>query len=148
MGLVARPMSISASRSARASVIIDEDTAVQEQSGNVLGEIAGVKGLGEVKVPSTRAAVTATYRASPPSSSTLNSSEDPTLTPRRPRYQYRMSNYEIGRAAENAGVKVRPYKPNDRFLAWRKRNKRRARMAEKRSLRIKVRGEKKARKRK
>ena len=36
-------------------------------------------------------------------------------------YQYRQTNYEIGRAAERKGVRVRPHDPKDRFLAWRKR---------------------------
>ena len=49
-------------------------------------------------------------------------------------YQYRTSNWEIGRAAERAGVKVRPYKRGDRFLAWRKLNARKARNAERRAL--------------
>ncbi|MCJ1287563.1 54S ribosomal protein L2 mitochondrial [Xylographa opegraphella] len=52
-------------------------------------------------------------------------------------YQYRESNWSIGRSAERAGVKVRPYKPNDRWLAWRKTSERKARNAEKRSLRRK-----------
>ena len=37
-------------------------------------------------------------------------------------YQYRESNTSIGRAAERAGVKVRPYKSGDRWLAWQKKN--------------------------
>ena len=49
-------------------------------------------------------------------------------------YQYRESNWHIGRAAERAQVKVREYKRGDRFLAWRKLNARRKRTAEKRSL--------------
>ncbi|MCJ1316043.1 54S ribosomal protein L2 mitochondrial [Xylographa vitiligo] len=52
-------------------------------------------------------------------------------------YQYRESNWSIGRTAERAGVKVRAYKPNDRWLAWRKTNERKERNAEKRSLRRK-----------
>ncbi|MCJ1394995.1 54S ribosomal protein L2 mitochondrial [Xylographa bjoerkii] len=55
----------------------------------------------------------------------------------RPGYQYRESNWSIGRAAERAGVKVRVYNPKDRFLAWRKANVRKARNAEKRGLRRK-----------
>lgn len=52
----------------------------------------------------------------------------------RPGYQYRDSNWHIGRAAERAKVVVREYKRGDRFLAWRKLNARKARSAEKRSL--------------
>ena len=51
-----------------------------------------------------------------------------------PGYQYRMSNWHIGRAAERAQVKVREYKRGDRYLAWRKLNARKKRNAEKRSL--------------
>lgn len=52
----------------------------------------------------------------------------------RPDYSYRESNYDIGRAAERAGVDVPAYRPGDRFLAWRKTAARRARSAEKRAL--------------
>lgn len=49
-------------------------------------------------------------------------------------YQYRESNWSIGRTAERANVRVREYKRGDRFLAWRKLNARKARNAEKRAL--------------
>jgi hypothetical protein len=52
----------------------------------------------------------------------------------RPGYQYRESNWSIGRAAEQANVKVREYKRGDRYLAWRKLNARKARNAERRAL--------------
>lgn len=55
----------------------------------------------------------------------------------RPGYMYRQGNWEIGRAAERAKVKVRPFKPGDRFAAWRKTVARKARNAEKRGLRKK-----------
>ena len=38
-------------------------------------------------------------------------------------YQWRMTNPEIGRAAERAGIKKRVFKKGDRFLAWRIRRK-------------------------
>lgn len=55
----------------------------------------------------------------------------------RPGYQYRQANWEIGRAAERskAAMSVRPFKPGDRFKAWRKRTARIARNAEARQLR-------------
>lgn len=56
----------------------------------------------------------------------------PTL---RPGYQYRQANWEIGRAAERANIKVEPFKPGDRFAAWRKANARKARNAERRGMR-------------
>lgn len=49
-------------------------------------------------------------------------------------YSYRESNYEIGRAAERAGVSAPRYKPGDRFLAWRKRTLRQKANAEKRAI--------------
>lgn len=52
----------------------------------------------------------------------------------RPGYQFRESNWHIGRAAERANVRVREYKRGDRFLAWRKLNARKARNAERRAL--------------
>lgn len=57
----------------------------------------------------------------------------PTL---RPGYQYRQANWEIGRAAERsaAALKVKPFKPRDRFAAWRKANVRKAKNAERRSM--------------
>lgn len=65
----------------------------------------------------------------------------------RPGYQYRESNWHIGRAAERAQVKVREYRRGDRFLAWRKLNARKKRNAEKRALSSrKNKGSKKSRK--
>ncbi|EME81816.1 uncharacterized protein MYCFIDRAFT_16902, partial [Pseudocercospora fijiensis CIRAD86] len=54
----------------------------------------------------------------------------------RPGYMYRQGNWEIGRAAEKsrAAMAVKPFKPGDRFAAWRKRTARRIRSAEKRAL--------------
>ncbi|KAK6608645.1 ribosomal protein L27 [Botrytis cinerea] len=52
----------------------------------------------------------------------------------RPGYMYREANWEIGRAAERAKVKVRLYKPGDRWTAWRKANARKTKNAEKRGL--------------
>ncbi|KAF1346093.1 ribosomal L27 protein-domain-containing protein [Delphinella strobiligena] len=56
----------------------------------------------------------------------------PTL---RPGYQYRQANWEIGRAAERANIKVEPFTPGDRFAAWRKSTVRKARNAERRGMR-------------
>jgi large subunit ribosomal protein L27 len=57
-------------------------------------------------------------------------------------YQYRESNTSIGRSAEKAGIKIKQYKPNDRWLAWRLRNERRQRAIVHRSLRRKTKGKK------
>ncbi|KAI9839046.1 MAG: 54S ribosomal protein L2 mitochondrial [Sclerophora amabilis] len=58
----------------------------------------------------------------------------------RPGYSYREANWEIGRAAERAKVKVREYKPRDRFTAWRKAAARKSKNAEKRSMTRKGKG--------
>jgi hypothetical protein len=55
-----------------------------------------------------------------------------TLRPRG--YMYREGNWEIGRAAERADVKVRDYNRKDRWAAWRKATKRQLIKAEKISL--------------
>ncbi|KAI9887375.1 MAG: 54S ribosomal protein L2 mitochondrial [Watsoniomyces obsoletus] len=52
----------------------------------------------------------------------------------RPNYSYREGNWEIGRAAERAGIKIREYQRGDRFLAWRKTSKRKAANVERRGL--------------
>jgi large subunit ribosomal protein L27 len=49
-------------------------------------------------------------------------------------YMYREANWEIGRTAEREGISAREYKRGDRWLAWRKANKRKAMVMEKRSL--------------
>jgi hypothetical protein len=61
----------------------------------------------------------------------------------RPGYMYRESNWEIGRAAERAKVQVRDFKPRDRWTAWRKTTVRKAKNAEKRSMRRSTKGKKK-----
>lgn len=58
-------------------------------------------------------------------------------------YMFRETNAEIGRAAEKAGVEVRPFVRGDRFLAWRKTTARRARTAEKKKMGSKKGGKKK-----
>lgn len=55
----------------------------------------------------------------------------------RPGYMYRESNWEIGRAAEKANIVVTPFKPRDRWTAWRKTVQRKLKNAEKRAGRMK-----------
>ena len=52
----------------------------------------------------------------------------------RPGYMYREANWEIGRAAERAKIKVRAFKPRDRWTAWRKATIRNAKIMEKKGL--------------
>jgi large subunit ribosomal protein L27 len=56
----------------------------------------------------------------------------------RPGYMYREANWEIGRAAERANVKVKEYKSKDRWTAWRKANAEKAAIQEKKNLRRKI----------
>jgi len=57
----------------------------------------------------------------------------------RPNYSFRQGNWEIGRIPEQEGhaQKVRKFDRSDRFLAWRRREAKKARNAEKRSLGVK-----------
>lgn len=51
------------------------------------------------------------------------------------RYAYREANWQIGRAAERAEVKVKEFVPGDRWAAWRKSQARIKANEEKRRLR-------------
>lgn len=57
-----------------------------------------------------------------------------TVLKMRSNYMFREDNWDIGRAAEKAGVKVREFKKGDRWLAWRKTTARKAKSAEMRSM--------------
>jgi large subunit ribosomal protein L27 len=59
---------------------------------------------------------------------------DGTVLTMRPDYSFREGNWEIGRAAERTGVKVRPFVKGDRWLAWRKANARKKRTAEEKAF--------------
>ena len=45
-------------------------------------------------------------------------------------FQYRESNWSIGRTAERRGISVEPYDPKNRWAAWRRRAKRKERAIE------------------
>lgn len=53
----------------------------------------------------------------------------------RPGYMYRKANWQIGKEEEKGRKGVRAYEKGDRFLAWRKKTRRLAIAAEKRTLR-------------
>ncbi|KAK1141963.1 54S ribosomal protein L2 mitochondrial [Aspergillus melleus] len=55
----------------------------------------------------------------------------------RPGYMYRQANWQIGRAAEKAGITAKPYNRNNRWMAWRKRQARAQRAAQMKSLKNK-----------
>lgn len=61
----------------------------------------------------------------------------------RPGYMYREGNWEIGRAAERAGITVRKFDRKDRWLAWRKRNAGIKRVAQKKAIKNTGKGKKK-----
>jgi large subunit ribosomal protein L27 len=56
----------------------------------------------------------------------------------RPGYMYREANWQIGRAAERAGIQVRKFKPRDRWTAWKKTEARKAKNVERRGLNRKI----------
>lgn len=62
----------------------------------------------------------------------------------RPGYMYRESNWEIGRAADRAGITVPEYNRNNRWLAWRKRQARAERAAQMKSIKGKKKAAKKS----
>ncbi|EAW14703.1 mitochondrial 54S ribosomal protein bL27m [Aspergillus clavatus NRRL 1] len=62
----------------------------------------------------------------------------------RPGYMYREANWQIGRAAEKAGITAKPYKRDNRWLAWRKRQARAERAAQMKSLKGKKKAAKKS----
>lgn len=66
--------------------------------------------------------------------------------PLRPGYMYREGNWEIGRAADYAGIKVEEFNRKDRWGAWRKKLERIKRVAQMRELKNKRKGKKKAKK--
>ena len=61
----------------------------------------------------------------------------------RPGYMYREANWQIGRAAEKAGIITKPFNRKNRWVAWRKRQAKRERGAQMRSLRGKNQSKKK-----
>ncbi|KAL1970906.1 hypothetical protein VTN77DRAFT_2740 [Rasamsonia byssochlamydoides] len=67
-----------------------------------------------------------------------------TELPLRPGYMYREANWEIGRAAEKAGIKVKEFNRKNRWLAWRKRKARAERVAQMKSLKSRKKAAKKA----
>ncbi|KAI9933333.1 hypothetical protein ASPWEDRAFT_43119 [Aspergillus wentii DTO 134E9] len=62
----------------------------------------------------------------------------------RPGYMYREANWQIGRAAEKAGITAKEYNSKNRWMAWRKRQARADRAAQMKSLKNKKKGSKKA----
>jgi hypothetical protein len=63
-------------------------------------------------------------------------------------YSFVQANRLIGRAAEMAGVTVRPFKNNDRWLAWRKRAARAKRLEGTRALKVSAKGGRKSKQKK
>lgn len=63
--------------------------------------------------------------------------------PLRPGYMYREANWQIGRAAEKAGITAQKFDPKNRWLAWRKRQARAERAAQMKSLKGKKKASKK-----
>lgn len=115
-------------------------------------EVTGSQGFGITSIPSHLSGIESVSVAQAPAVLTSNAPRSTSLSrkdARRkaasgrlptenlrmgPDYSYRESNYEIGRSADRAGVKVKQFIPGDRFRAWRKTNIRRKRRAEKNAI--------------
>lgn len=116
-------------------------------------EVEGLApGLPDPSVPPATPGMPAEMIASTPSDAVVSSPEGssgvkkhkkggkevvpPPVIPLRPGYQYRLANWQIGRAAETARLNLEQfrYKPRDRFKAWRKTVARKARNQIKRGL--------------
>ncbi|KAH8702297.1 ribosomal L27 protein-domain-containing protein [Talaromyces proteolyticus] len=63
--------------------------------------------------------------------------------PLRPGYMYREANWQIGRAAEKAGITAKEFDRENRWMAWRKRQARAQRAAQMKSLKGKKKSSKK-----
>ncbi|OJJ79637.1 mitochondrial 54S ribosomal protein bL27m [Aspergillus glaucus CBS 516.65] len=61
----------------------------------------------------------------------VNAESGPQL---RPGYMFREANWQIGRAAEKAGITAKPYDRRNRWMAWRKRQVKAERAAQMKSL--------------
>jgi large subunit ribosomal protein L27 len=59
-------------------------------------------------------------------------------------YMYREANWEIGQAAERAGIKVKEWNRKDRWLAWRKKLNKIRRIAQMKDLKSRGKGKAKA----
>lgn len=68
--------------------------------------------------------------------------------PLRPGYMYREANWQIGRAAEKAGITAKEFDRDNRWMAWRRRQERAQRVAQMKSLKGKKKGGKKNKARK
>ncbi|KAL2010455.1 hypothetical protein VTN00DRAFT_6262 [Thermoascus crustaceus] len=75
---------------------------------------------------------------------TSTTTESSTELQLRPGYMYREANWQIGRAAEKAGIKAPEFDRRNRWLAWRKRKARAERAAQMKSLKNKKKAAKKA----
>jgi large subunit ribosomal protein L27 len=59
-------------------------------------------------------------------------------------YMYREANWEIGRAAERAGIKVKEWNRQDRWLAWRKKLDKTRRIAQMKDMKSRGKGKAKS----
>ena len=104
--------------------------------GMVAAEMSTLSGNQDVEVVQDKLVDDNTLKDAPKINRTAVPEKQPALT-LGSGYMYRQANWEIGRAAERANIKVRSYKAGDRFLAWRKTSARKARNAERRGMRRK-----------
>ncbi|KAL1850350.1 54S ribosomal protein L2 mitochondrial [Paecilomyces lecythidis] len=100
-----------------------------------VSEMAVESDLVTVEDGTTVAHVGATERANLPAAKTE--------VQLRPGYMYREANWQIGRAAEKAGITAKEFDRRNRWMAWRKRKARAERAAQMKSLKNKKKASKK-----
>jgi len=92
--------------------------------------------LNMLAVPMTAPAASPTAAIKPVATDTPREATRRSLTLRKGKgYAYREANWQIGRAAENAGVQVQPFVRGDRWTAWRRSKARIAANEENKRLR-------------
>lgn len=119
LGMVAQKIELPLSEAEKEQepVQVSIELALDDAGTPVLGQDLGVK-----------------VKQAPPAQTKFRKGEEGRNLQLRPGYMYRESNWEIGRAAERANIKVKEFKPRDRWTAWRKSGIRKAKNAEKRGL--------------
>jgi large subunit ribosomal protein L27 len=127
------PLPRNSMRRRRLGMTTEHVEAIHTLTPSLHGE--GLEDAVEVKLSIEKAGIDSTATKIPKSVvvGARKGQEGRTLT-LRPGYMYREANWEIGRAAERAKVKVREFKPRDRWTAWRKTSARKAKNAERKGL--------------
>lgn len=115
---------------------LPRNSARRRRLGMVAAEMSTLAGNQEAEVAQDKLLDDNTLNDVPNVKRKVVPAEEPPLK-LGPGYSYRLANWQIGRAAERANIKVRSYKRGDRWLAWRKVQARKVKNAERRGMRKK-----------